>query len=61
MGSNQFSNTLFGSFIYLNENVLTITMEKYWKTKKKGGFSAGEGGDSRWSEDCLKLFMLSTI
>lgn len=49
--SNQFSNSLFGSFIYLNENVLTITMEKYWKTKKKGGFSGGEGGDSRWSED----------
>ena len=50
MGSNQFSNSLFGSFIYLNENVLTITLEKYWKTKKQGGFS-GEGVDSKWSED----------
>lgn len=45
MESNQFSNSLFGSFIYLNKNILTVSMENYWKTKKKkGGFRGGREG-----------------
>lgn len=43
-GSNQFSNSLFASFIYLNKNILTVSMENYWKTKKKGGFRGGREG-----------------
>lgn len=35
MGSNQFSNSLFGLFIHLNENVLTITMENIGKQKRR--------------------------